>query len=108
MKRLPGKESTLLRQVLKHADNMLKYYNLRLSYTVDVPENSYTVQILPEGLDSVGVLMRLQRYERFQSILEDIVAASDTTALGRAVQRARCELDPRAPYAVEDDRDFTA
>lgn len=101
MKRASGNEATLLRRVLDRTDAMLQYYNLRLSYTVNIEDNSYTVQVLPEGLDNVGVLMRLERHDKFQSILEEIVSAPDAAAKERAIQRARCELDPRALCAVE-------
>jgi hypothetical protein len=101
MKRLPGDEASLLRLVLDHAGAALRYYNLRLSYSVDIDDNSYTVQVLPEGLDYVGVLMRLERNARLQSIVEDIVGAGDDVGRERAIQRARCELDSRAPRMVE-------
>ncbi|RVT93449.1 hypothetical protein EOD43_06120 [Sphingomonas crocodyli] len=91
----------MLKLALDRADNALKYYNLRLSYSVDVEDNSYTVQVLPEGLDNAGVLMRLARHDRLQSILEDILVASDDLALDLAIQRARCELAPRALRVVE-------
>ena len=101
MKRLPGDEASLLRLVLDRADAALKYYNLTLSYSVDVDDNSYTVQILPEGLDYVGVLMQLERHDRLQSILEHIVGADDDVGRERAIQRARCELDSRTLGVVE-------
>lgn len=101
MKRSPGNEASLLRLVIDRAAAALKYYNLRLSYSLDVDDNSYTVQVLPEGLDYVGVLMRLERHDRLQSILEDIVGARDDVGRERAIQRARCELDSRALRVVE-------
>ena len=96
MKRSPGDESKLLRSVIERAAVMLKYYDLRLSYTIDVEDNSYTTNVTPNGLDNVGVLMRLQRHDSLQAILEDIVAAPDAVARERAIQRARCTLTPQA------------
>ena len=108
MKRLPGDETSLLRLVLDRADAALKYYNLRLSYSVDVDDNSYTVQVLPEGLDHVGVLMRLERHDRLLSILEDIVSASEDVGGEHAIQRARCELDSRPTAGGVASRDPTS
>lgn len=101
MKRLPGDEVTLLRLVLDRAGDALTYYNLRLSYSVDIDDNSYTVQILPGDLDYVGAQMRLEHQDRLRSILEDIVGADDDVGRERAIQRARCELDSRALRVLE-------
>ena len=101
MKRNPGDEALLLRRVIENAAAMLKRYDLRLSYTIDVEDNSYTADVLPNGLDHVGVLMRLQRHDTLQTILEDIVSAPDSAARQRAIQRARCALDPQSLRLVE-------
>ena len=101
MKRLPGDEATLLREVIKSATNMLERYDLCLQYSVDVADNSYTADVLPAGLDHVGVLMRLRRHDELQEILKDIVSAADPVAREFAIQRAGCALDPRAPQIVK-------
>lgn len=101
MKRVPGDEALLLRRVIQSAAVMLKRYDLRLSYTIDVEDNSYTTDILPNGLDHVGVLMRLQRHDTLQTILEDIVFAPDSATRERAIQRGRCALDPQSLRLVE-------
>ena len=101
MKRLPGDEATLLRAVIRNATNMLKRYNLSLQYSVDVADNSYTVDVLPDGLDHVGVSMRLQRHDMLQEILSDIVHAADPSARELAIHRAGCALDPSAPRLVK-------
>lgn len=101
MERAPGDEATLLRAVLARSDGLLQHYNLRLSYTIDVEDNSFTTQVLQEGLDYVGVLVRLEQHDKFQSILEEIVSAPNVAAKERAIQRARCELDQRALRVAE-------
>lgn len=101
MKRVRGDEAVLLREVLERAIGMLRYYGLVLSYTIDIEDNSYTTTVNPEGLDGVGVLIRLDRYKRFEAILTEIVSAPDDTARERAIQRARCELDDSALRLVE-------
>ena len=101
MNRLPGDEATLLRAVIKSATNMLERYDLCLQYSVDVADNSFTADVLPAGLDHVGVLMRLRRHDELQEILKDIVSAADPVAREFAIQRAGCALDPRAPQIVK-------
>lgn len=101
MKRKTGDESSLLRSVLGRAQVMLKNYGLKLSYSIDVEDNSYTVDVLPEGLDYVGVLMRLQRYDELQELLKEIVFAEDDTARRIAMQRAGCLLDSGVLRVVE-------
>jgi hypothetical protein len=101
MKRDPGDEALLLRRVIESVAAMLKRYDLRLSYTIDVEDNSYTADVLPNGLDHVGVLMRLQRHDTLQTILEDIVSAPDLAAREQAIQRARCALAPQSLRLVE-------
>ena len=101
MERQPGDEAILLRSTLDSAARMLKRYDLRLSYTIDVKDNSYTVDVVPNGLDQVGVLMRLQRHDVFQEILEAIIAASDLAAKEQAIQRARSALNTRSLRIVE-------
>lgn len=101
MKRAPGDEALLLRRVIESIAAMLKRYDLRLSYTIDVQDNSYTADVLPDGLDHVGVVMRLQRHDAFQTILEDIVSAPDSAARERAIQRARSALTRQPLRLVE-------
>ena len=80
---------------------MLRRYDLRLSYTIDVEDNSYTADVVPDGLDHVGVLMRLQRHDTLQTILEGILSAPDSAAREQAIQRARCALAPHSLRLVE-------
>lgn len=80
---------------------MLKRYNLRLQYSVDVTDNSYTTDVLPDGLDPVGVLMRLQRHDELQEILKEIVYAANPEARQLAIQRGGCALDSKAPHLVK-------
>ncbi len=101
MKRDPADEALLLRRVIESAAAMLKRYDLRLSYTIDVEDRSYTADVLPNGLDHVGVLMRLQRHDMLQTILEGIVSAPDSAARERAIQRARSVLAPQSLRLIE-------
>lgn len=101
MERQPGDEAILLRSAIDSAARMLNRYDLRLSYTIDVKDNSYTVDVVPNGLDQVGVLMRLQRHDVFQEILEAIIAAPDLAAKEQAIQRARSALNTRSLRIVE-------
>ncbi len=101
MKRAPADEALLLRRVIESAAAMLKRYDLRLSYTIDVEDRSYTADVLPNGLDHVGVLMRLQRHDTLQTILEDIVSAPDLATREQAIQRARSVLAPESLRLVE-------
>lgn len=108
MERLPGDETNLLQEVLNRTTTMLRHYDLRLSYSVDVEDNSYTVDVLPTDLDHVGVQMRLQSYKRLVAIAQDIVSATDASHLESAIQRARCELDPVSLYVVDSDHEENA
>lgn len=101
MKRQQGDEAVLLRSVLDSAARMLKRYDLRLLYTIDVKDNSYTTDVVPNGLDQVGVLMRLQRHDVLQEIMEEIISAPDLVAREKAIQRGRCALDTQALRIVE-------
>jgi hypothetical protein len=101
MQRFRGDEAKLLREVIGRVEVVLTRYGLKLTHTVDVEDNSYTVDVLPDGLDHVGVLMRLERYEDFQSLLHEIVFTEDEAARKIAMQRAGCMLDPRALRLVE-------
>lgn len=101
MKRYPGDEAALLGEVIRRAKIMLTRYGLKLTHTVNIEDNSYTVDVLPDGLDHVGVVMRLQRHDELQAVLREIVFADDSTARELALQRAGCLLDPRLPRLLE-------
>lgn len=101
MKRQAGDEATLLRLVLDRAVGMLRYYDLSLSYKIDLEDNSYTVEVNPGGLEPAGVLIRLQRSDELKAVLESIVSAQDPAETERAIQRGRCVLDSRSLRLVE-------
>lgn len=101
IKRHPGNEAILLREVLDRLDRMLRPYGLVAEYSIDVKDNSYTVDVHAEGLGFDETWMRLQRYDELRAILEEIVFASDEEAQTLSIQRAGCMLDPRSPRVVE-------
>lgn len=94
-------EGRILRCVINRIEVMLRYYNLRLEYNVDVKKNSFTTQISPNGLDPVGVLMRLKRHDELEEILASIVNATDPQSKEHAIQRGRCVLNSQALHAVD-------
>ncbi|MCE2580713.1 hypothetical protein LDL36_20140 [Komagataeibacter sp. FNDCR1] len=94
-------EGRILRCVINRIEFMLRYYNLRLEYSVDVKKNSFTTQISPNGLDPVGVLMRLKRHDELEDILASIVNATDPKSKEHAIQRGRCVLNSQALHAVD-------
>lgn len=101
MKREAGDEAILLRLALERAESMLRCYNLRLAYAIDLTENTYTVEVNPDGLEPAGVLIRLQRYDELKALLEITVNAEDPAEKERAIQRGRCLLDSRSLRLVE-------
>jgi hypothetical protein len=80
---------------------MLRPYGLTATYSIDVPDNSYTTSVQAVGLGFDETWMRLQRYDEVQAILEEIVFAPDEQTRTIAIQRAGCMLDSRAPRAVK-------
>ncbi|MEM7690117.1 MAG: hypothetical protein AAF291_13935 [Pseudomonadota bacterium] len=93
IKRLPGNETDLLRAALAGIDGMLKPYGLASEYSIDVEDNSYTVDVHAVGLAFDETWMRLKLYDELCSILNEIVFASDEQARMIAIQRAGCLLD---------------
>lgn len=91
----------LLREVLDRVDRMLRPYGLASEYSIDVPDNSYTVNVHAEGLGFDETWMRLQHCDKLRAILEEIVFANDEQTRTIAIQRAGCMLDTGLPRAVE-------
>ena len=101
IKRLLGDENTLLRAVLDRLSCMLQPYGLAAEYTIDVTDNSYTVNVHALGLGFDEAWMRLQHYDELRAILEEIVFAPNEKGQTFAMQRAGCMLDSRILRVVE-------
>lgn len=100
IKRLPGDEAKLLRAALDSIDRMLLPHGLSASYTVDVPDNSYTTSVQALGMGFDETWMRLKRFDDLEAILKEIVFATDDRTRTIAIQRAGCMLDSRPPRVV--------
>lgn len=91
----------LLRAALDRLSRMLQPYGLAAEYIIDVPDNSYTVDVHAEGLGFDETWMRLQHYDELRTILEEIILAPNKKARTLAMQQAGCMLDSRILRIVE-------